>query len=71
MSARSKAKTQLPATTDESPGAAAKVLSAIIERGARVQAPAVKAYVDRLRAHSPDATPAEIVTRLRSTTSRR
>jgi hypothetical protein len=64
MSARSKAKTQLPATTDESPGAAAKVLSAIIERGARVQAPAVKAYVDRIRAHSPNATPAEIVTRL-------
>ena len=64
MSARSKAKTQLEATTDESPSAAAKVLSTIIERGARVQAPAVKAYVDRLRAHSPNATPAEIVTRL-------
>ncbi len=64
MSARSKAKTQLEATTDESPSAAAKVLSSIIERGARVQAPAVKAYVDRLRAHSPNATPAEIVTRL-------
>ena len=62
MSARSKAKTQLEATTDESPSAAAKVLSSIIERGARVQAPAVKAYVDRLRAHSPNATPAEIVT---------
>ena len=64
MSARSKAKTQLEATTDESPSAAAKVLSSIIERGARVQAPAVKAYVDRLRAHSPNATPAEIVTKL-------
>ncbi len=64
MSARSKAKTQLEATTDESPSAAAKVLSSIIERGARVQAPAVKAYVDRLRAHSPNATPAEIVTGL-------
>jgi hypothetical protein len=64
MSAWSKAKSQLPATTDESPSAAAKVLSAIIERSARVQAPAVKAYVDRLRAHSPNATPAEIVTRL-------
>jgi hypothetical protein len=64
MSARSKAKTQLEVTTDESPSAAAKVLSSIIERGARVQAPAVKAYVDRLRAHSPNATPAEIVTRL-------
>jgi hypothetical protein len=67
MSARSKAKSQLPATRNgpaESPGAAAKALSAIIERGARVQAPAVKAYVDRLRHQSPSATPAEIATRL-------
>lgn len=64
MSARSKANSQLPAITDENPSAAAKVLSAIIERGARVQAPAVKAYVDRLRAGNPNATPAEIVTKL-------
>ncbi len=67
MSARSSAKNQLPATrdgVDENPGAAAKVLSAIIERSARVQAPAVKAYVDRLRQQSPNATPAEIVSRL-------
>jgi hypothetical protein len=67
MSARSSAKNQLPATrdgADENPSAAAKVLSAIIERGARVQAPAVKAYVDRLRKQSPNATPAEVVSRL-------
>jgi hypothetical protein len=67
MSARSTAKSKLPATrdgADESPSAAAKVLSAIIERGARVQGPAVKAYVDRLRRQSPNATPAEIVSRL-------
>jgi hypothetical protein len=64
MSARSSAKSQLPATTDENPGAAAKVLSQIIERGARVQAPAVTAYVDRLRQHNPDAPPAEIVKKL-------
>jgi hypothetical protein len=67
MSARSSAKNQLPATrdgVDDNPSAAAKVLSAIIERGARVQGPAVKAYVDRLRDQSPDATPAEIVARL-------
>jgi hypothetical protein len=67
MSARSSAKKQLPATrdgVDENPSAAAKVLSAIIERGARVQAPAVKAYVERLRQQTPDATPAEIVARL-------
>ena len=64
MSARSSAKSQLPATTDESPSAAAKVLTSIIERGARVQAPAVKAYVDRLRRQSPTATPAEIISKL-------
>src|SRR6478752_5223612 len=67
MSARSKAKSQLPATrngVDENPGAAARVLSEIIERGARVQGPAVRAYVDRLRAGAPNATPAEIVTKL-------
>lgn len=38
--------------------------SAIIERSARVQAPAVRAYVDRLRQQSPGATPAEIVAKL-------
>ena len=36
----------------------------ILEKGARVQAPAVKAYVDRLRRSNPDASPAEIVTKL-------
>jgi hypothetical protein len=43
---------------------AARALSQIIERGARVQAPAVKAYVERLREHDPEATPAEIVSKL-------
>lgn len=67
MSARSKTNSQLPATrngTDDKPGASARVLSEIIERGARVQGPAVRAYVERLRDGSPDATPAEIVTKL-------
>ncbi|MFG1931190.1 hypothetical protein ACGFK1_11095 [Mycobacterium sp. NPDC048908] len=67
MSARSKAKSQLPAVrdgADENPGAAAKVLSQIIERGSRVQAPAVKAYVDRLRQQNPAASPAEVATKL-------
>ncbi|OBK75494.1 hypothetical protein [Mycobacterium sp. 1274761.0] len=65
MSARSKA-SQLPATkkSDDHPGAAARALSEIIERGARAQGPAVRAYVNRLREDSPDATPAEIVTKL-------
>jgi hypothetical protein len=64
MSARSSAKSQLPATTDEKPSVAAKALSQIIERGARVQAPAVKAYVDRLRQHNPNAAPADIIKKL-------
>src|SRR6478736_7404460 len=64
MSARSSAKSQVPAVIDDDPSAAARALSQIIERGARVQAPAVKAYVERLRQQSPNATPAEIVTKL-------
>ncbi|MGE2692346.1 hypothetical protein [Mycolicibacterium pulveris] len=67
MSAWSRAKKQLPAASDgpaEDAGAAAKVLSAIIERGARVQAPAVQAYVGRIRERNPDATPAEIIKKL-------
>lgn len=64
MSARSNSKKHSAATPDEDPGAAAKVLSRIIERGTRVQAPAVRAYVDRLRAHSAGATPADVVKKL-------
>lgn len=63
MRAQSEPK-NLPAAVDEAPGAAAKALSQIIESGSRVQAPAVKAYVDRLRTASPGASPQEIVTRL-------
>ena len=64
MSARFKAKRQPPATVDEDPSAAVRALSHIIETGSRVQAPAVRAYVERLRDANPDATPAEIVTKL-------
>jgi hypothetical protein len=67
MSARSNTKSRLPATKDgavESPGAAAKVLSQIIERGTRVQGPAITAYVDRLRRQSPDALPVDVVKKL-------
>ena len=64
MSARSKHQEPLPATVDDHPSAAVRALSHIIERGARVQAPAVRAYVERLRDGNPDATPAEIVTKL-------
>ena len=64
MSAWSRAKSQELAVTEEDPGAAAKALSQIIERGARVQDPAVRSYVARLRAANPEASPAEIVTKL-------
>ncbi|MGB2922853.1 MAG: hypothetical protein WBC15_22965 [Mycobacterium sp.] len=64
MRARSHTKNQLPAVGDEDPSTAAKVLSQVIERGARVQAPAVKAYVERLREHNPEASPADIVEKL-------
>ena len=49
---------------DDHPSAAARALSHILEVGSRVQAPAVHAYVDRLRKGSPGASPAEIVTKL-------
>nr|WP_237752706.1 hypothetical protein [Mycolicibacterium aromaticivorans] len=42
----------------------ARVLSQVLERSTRAQAPAVRAYVARLRRSNPDATPAEIVTKL-------
>lgn len=67
MSARSGTRKHLPVkghATEEDPGAVARALSHIIERGSRVQAPAVKAYVTKLRAHDPGATPAQIVSRL-------
>ncbi len=62
--ARNGPSAQKPADADEKPGAAAKALSNILERGARVQAPAVEAYVQRLRRANPDASPAEIITKL-------
>ncbi|MBB3753106.1 hypothetical protein FHT44_005625 [Mycolicibacterium sp. BK634] len=54
----------LPARVDDDATMSARVLSQVIERSTRVQAPAVKAYVARLRRSNPEATPAEIVTKL-------
>lgn len=54
----------LPATAGEDAGPSARVLSNLIETGARVQAPAIRAYVQRLRDKFPEASPAEMVTRL-------
>jgi hypothetical protein len=64
MNARSNTTSRLPATRDgldQDPSAAAKALSQLLERSTRLQAPAVTAYVRRLRDSKPDATPAEIV----------
>lgn len=52
----------LPARPEDA-GMSAKMLSTILESSTRLQAPAVKAYVARLRRAAPDATPAEIVTK--------
>ncbi|MCB1287476.1 MAG: hypothetical protein KDB47_07225 [Mycobacterium sp.] len=54
---------QLPAKPEDA-GISAKALSHVLESSTRVQAPAVKAYVARLRRSNPDASPAEIVTKL-------
>lgn len=45
-------------------GMSARVLSHVLESSARLQAPAVKAYVARLRRTHPEASPAQLVTRL-------
>ncbi len=62
--ARQGRKAQPKPAAEENAGAAAKALSYILERGARVQAPAVQAYVQRLRRLNPGASPNEIVTKL-------
>jgi hypothetical protein len=64
MSARSNTQSQLPGTLDEHPGPAARALSQILERGSRVQGPAIRTYVRKLRDRNPTATPAEIVSKL-------
>ena len=48
----------------EDSGMPAKLLSHVLESSARVQAPAVRAYVARLRRANPDASPSELVTKL-------
>jgi|SRR6185312_6103050 len=53
-----------PSDADEKPGPAAKALSHILETSSRVQAPAVRAYVQRLRRGNPESSPAEVVTKL-------
>jgi hypothetical protein len=54
----------LPATTGGRPKASARALAQVIERSTAIQGPAAEAYVARLRRAHPDASPAEIVTKL-------
>ena len=63
MRLRPKKPEQLPAPPTDA-GMSARVLSQILEVSSRVQAPAVAAYVDKLRRSNPNATPADIVTKL-------
>ena len=63
MRFRRKPSDNLPARPEDA-GISAKVLSNVLESSARLQAPAVKAYVARLRKSNPDASPAQIVTKL-------
>jgi hypothetical protein len=62
--ARNGSSAPTPKDAEDKPGTAARALSHILETGARVQAPAVEAYVQRLRRSTPDASPSEIVTKL-------
>ncbi len=64
MSARSSARSQPPPTNEENPGAAARVLSHDHRARRAGAGPRGEAYVARLRRAEPDATPAEIVTKL-------
>ena len=43
----------LPAASDDDPGTAARILSHVLETSSRLQAPAIRAYVDRLRRNIP------------------
>ncbi|MGV0626358.1 hypothetical protein [Mycolicibacter minnesotensis] len=53
-----------PAVGEEKPTMTARVLARVIERSERVQGPAVRAYVERLRRSDPDAGPAQVVAKL-------
>jgi hypothetical protein len=56
---------EMPPTADyEDPNAAARMLSRVVEAGSRVQAPAIRRYVQRLREQDASATPAEIVAKM-------
>lgn len=61
---RRSAQEPAPAPGAEKPSMAARVLSRVIERSERVQGPAVRAYVERLRHSEPGTSPAQVVAKL-------
>lgn len=61
---RRSAQEQVPPPAGEKPSMAARALSRVIERSERVQGPAVRAYVQRLRHSEPGTSPAQVVTKL-------
>jgi len=61
---RRSAQDPAPASGGADPGMAARMLSRVIERSERVQGPAVRAYVERLRHSEPDNSPARVVAKL-------
>lgn len=53
------------ANGSENAGSSAKILSYLLETSARLQGPAIRGYVARVRRKHPDATPADVIKRLR------
>jgi hypothetical protein len=65
MSRRTSSKPDpLPGGTGDRPKASARALAQVLERSSRVQGPAAKAYVERLRRAHPGATPTQIIRKL-------
>lgn len=53
-----------PAAGAEKPGTSAKLLSYLLETSAKLQGPAIRRYVERMRRKHPHASPADIVKRI-------
>ncbi|MCV7192128.1 hypothetical protein H7I02_04845 [Mycolicibacterium brumae] len=54
-----------PVSSAENAGSSAKILSYLLETSSRLQGPAIRAYVARVRRKHPEATPADVIKRMR------
>ncbi|WP_046319911.1 hypothetical protein [Mycobacterium sp. UM_Kg1] len=61
---RKSAQAPSPTSGEGKPTMAARALARVIEGSERVQGPAVRAYLERLRRADPDASPAQIIAKL-------